>query len=182
MSNIGVAKWTALQSALFRALCRTAGTKINQRALAAKVGVTPAAISRALPALGRDGLVVIKNYGAMNLKEIEINRENHHAIRLKVVENLRALYLSGFVDCVAETYAGCGIVLFGSFARGEDIVSSDIDIAVIGAREKRVDFTHFEKRLDRPLRIMCISSLGKLSKEFKESIINGIPLEGTISL
>lgn len=175
-------KRTALQQEIFRALCLTAGARINQRTLAAKLGVTPAAVSRALPLLQKDNLVAIKGHGKMNLKEIELNRENRKAIQLKRVENLRQLYLSGCADFLAEMYAGCTIVVFGSYASGEDTVKSDIDIAVIGAKEKRIDLSPYQERLERPLRLMHLGSMAGLSKEFKESLCNGIVLEGGITL
>jgi len=174
--------WTTLQQEIFRALCLTSGSRINQRALAAKLGVTPAAVSRALPLLQEEGLVDIKGHGTMNLKEIELNSEDRRANHLKRVENLRQFYLSGCADFLAETYAGCAIVLFGSYSSGEDTVTSDVDIAVIGAKEKKMDLSRYEKVLGRPLRLMYLRSLADVSKEFRESLFNGIVLEGSITL
>jgi predicted nucleotidyltransferase len=190
MSNTNAVKYTpsqgstytALQEHIFRALCMTAGTKVNQRALAARLKVTPAAVSRALPALQQAGLVLVKDHGEMNLKEIELDRENRRAVQLKRAENLRTLYLSGFVDAISERYAGCAIVLFGSYAKGEDVASSDIDIAIIGATEKRFDLAPYEAKLERPIRMMYADALAKLMKEFRESICNGIVLAGGIAL
>ena len=182
MNNTNVLKYTSLQQGIFHVLCQTAGTKINQRTLATKLKVTPSAISRALPALEQDNSIIVKEDKVMNLKEIQLNRENYRAVQLKRVENLRALYLSGCVDFLAETYAGATIILFGSYSRGEDTASSDIDIGVFEAKEKKINLASYEKQLARPIRLMVVTSLDKLSKEFKENILNGIVLIGGITL
>ena len=173
---------TSLQRALFSLLCKTAGSRINQRALAARLKVTPAAVSKALPGLEERGLILVKKQGAMNLKEVELNRDDHHVVQLKRIENVREIYGSGLLDALAERYAGSTIVLIGSYARGEDTVRSDIDLVIIGSKEKAVDLQVFEKMLERPVRITYVRSLSSLSPEFRESVINGIVLEGGLRL
>ena len=61
-------------------------------------------------------------------------------------------------------------------------MTSDVDIAVIGAKEKKMDLSRYEKVLGRPLRLMHLRSLADVSKEFRESLFNGIVLEGSITL
>ncbi len=53
-------------------------------------------------------------------------------IDLKRVENLKMIYESGIVEELSERFLGGVIILFVSYSYGEDIVRSDIDIAVIG--------------------------------------------------
>jgi predicted nucleotidyltransferase len=182
MRNTCNDEYTALQRGIFSTLCRTAGSKINQRGLATRLHVSPAAVSRALPRLERDGLVVVRGHGAMNLKEIELDRDNRLAVQLKRAENLRGLYLSGLPEHLAEIYAGCTIILFGSHARGEDTIRSDIDIAIIGSAEKVTDLAPYRARLEREVRLTCLGSINGLAKEFKENLFNGIVLVGGITL
>ena len=182
MINTNILKYTQLQHAIFLLLCKTAGSKINQRTMATKLHVTSAAVGRALSQLEKDQLIVIQKPGKMNLKEIELNRENHRVIQLKRVENLRALYLSNFVEYITEQYAGSTIILFGSYAKGEDTINSDIDIAVIGSKEKNIDLHLFQKTLEREIRITYLDTLDNVAKEFKENLCNGIVLAGGITL
>ena len=73
------------------------------------------------------------------------------------------------------------IVLFGSFSKGEDIESSDIDIFV-EAEEMEIDLTKFEKKLSRKINLYFDENLKKLGKNLKENIINGIVLGGVIEI
>jgi len=181
MVNTRRSQHTQLQSAILSLLTKRAGEKLNQRAIANTLSVTPAAVSRALPTLEEQGFITIENSKTMNLKLVSLNREARKVINWKRVENLRALYDSGLVEALAERYAGSTIILFGSYARGEDTVRSDIDLAVIG-KEKPFDPTAYERLLERPIRILFFDSFGALSEEFKESLCNGIVLVGGVKL
>ena len=54
--------------------------------------------------------------------------------------------------------SGSAIILFGSYSRGEDIASSDIDIAIIGAKKKESSFFQFEKRLKERFRSISMKA------------------------
>ena len=68
------------------------------------------------------------------------------------------------------------IVLFGSYARGEDTARSDIDIAIIGAREKPLDLSSYGTVLARTVNVSWFLSLDDLSVPMRESLWSGIPL------
>ena len=103
----------------------------------------------------------------------------HH--EQKRVANLGKIYSSGFFRFLDEHHPGATIVLFGSYARGEDIEKSDIDIAIVGSHEKQLSLALFEKMLVRTINIQYFSHWD-ISKNLKESIINGIVLKGHIEL
>ena len=67
-------------------------------------------------------------------------------MRLKRADNLKQIYESGLADFLEKEFAGGTIIFFGSYSRGEDMASSDIDIAVIGRKEKQIDLTNFPKK------------------------------------
>ena len=105
----------------------------------------------------------------------------------KMAFNLYRLKRYTFVDNLAEIFNNPeAIVLFGSFAKGEDIEESDIDILVISSNEPKNDlknFTHtFEKVFDRKINIHILNSLGKSSNEFKNAVANGIVLHGYLKV
>ena len=68
-------------------------------------------------------------------------------------------------------------MLFGSYCEGTDTEKSDIDIAIIPARGGIPDFKKFEKKLARRINVHLID-IGKAENEFKNSLANGITLEG----
>jgi len=63
------------------------------------------------------------------------------------------LYESSLKEYLSEKFPGSLIILFGSYAYGEDTISSDIDIAIIGYKKKEIDLKKFEGFLKRKIRL-----------------------------
>ena len=175
-------KFTRLQSEIFRFLCENVGNEINQSLIAKKLEVSSTAIAKALEYLVKNNLLIIKRDKLMNLNLIQLNRENSFAVQLKRVENLRAVYESGILEKLEETFPGSSIILFGSYSKGEDTYKSDIDLAIIGGKEKPIDLSSFENLLKKEIIINFYSSFKEIHKELKESLCNGIVLFGGIEL
>lgn len=53
---------------------------------------------------------------------------------------------------------GTTVILFGSYSRGDDTINSDIDIAIIGAKERTIKLTKYEKILERKIVINSYDS------------------------
>ena len=175
-------KFTVLQMELFRLLCAKAGESLNQRQTASLLIVSPTAVANALPKLEKEGLVLRKKQKKMNLIWVTLNRDSKKVVQLKRAENLRALYESGLAEFLEEEMPGATIILFGSYSRGEDTYSSDIDIAAIGRKEKSISLGNFEKILERKITINFYPSFKEIHKELKENLCNGIVLSGGIQL
>jgi predicted nucleotidyltransferase len=157
-----------------------AGELLNQRTLAKLLHVSPTAIGKAIPGLAKEQLITVKKDPSMKLTLISLNRENHKAIEKKRTENLSLLYSTGMVDALEDAFPGTIIILFGSYAFGEDTVKSDIDIAVIGSKEKPFSHANFEKKLERPITLHCYKKLSDVGKELQANFMNGIVLVGRI--
>ena len=142
-------KWTRLQTEIFRFLAVSAGKRFNLRGIARALKVSPTAVSNSLSELEKDELIKVEKSKTMNLFLIEFNRDSQRAISLKRVENLRTIYESGLSDFLEDGLPGTTIILFGSYSRGDDIFSSDVDIAVIGAKEKELDL---EKKFNKVIK------------------------------
>ena len=169
-------KFTRLQQGIFRLLCIKAGQSLSQREIARLLKVSPTAIGKAVK--GMDLIKVEKS--SMNLNSISLDRDK--AISLKRAENLRLIHESGLADHLEESFPGCAIILFGSYSMGEDTVSSDIDIAVIGSKEKKIDPETYERLLERDININHYQELSAIKKNLRENIINGIVLSGHVEL
>ncbi|MFC1722966.1 nucleotidyltransferase domain-containing protein [Nanoarchaeota archaeon] len=173
-------KFTTLQNEIFRLLCRRVGKGINQREIAQSLNVSPTAVGKALK--GLKGFVKVSKTGKMNLTSVELNRAEGFIIQLKRVENLKQVYESGLADYLEGIYPGATMVLFGSYSLGEDTIKSDIDIAVLGVREKKVSLGKFERFLERTININYYKDQKKINKNLKENILNGIVIHGMIGL
>ena len=182
-------KWTRLQASIFRLLCIKAGQEFNLREIAKLLSVSPTAISKALPILEKEELIDIKKSKTMNLVLVSFNRGSEKAIGLKRVENLKTIYESGIINFLENEFPGSTIILFGSYSRGDDASpenleagKSDIDIAIIGSKDKRIDLEKFEKKLEKEININFYDSFNKIHKHLKDNILNGILLSGGIEL
>ncbi|MEK6949840.1 MAG: nucleotidyltransferase domain-containing protein [Nanoarchaeota archaeon] len=182
MINIYKLKLTNLQQEILRLLFIKAGASLNQRGIARMLGVTPPAVMKALPRLEKESFIKLSQDKESKRWSIELNRDNHKVMQLKRADNLKQIYESGLADFLEKEFAGGTIILFGSYSRGEDIAASDIDIVVIGRKEKQVDLTNFDKPLERAIHINFYESFGKIHKHLKENLCNGIVLAGGVEL
>lgn len=140
-----------------------------------------------------DSIEELKKYEIVKIEEtplttnVKANLESEAYRFYKLVFNLYRLKRYGFIDNLVETFGNPeAIVLFGSFAKGEDIEESDIDILVISSQknnENLEDFVNlFKKELNRKINIHTLPSLAKSSNEFKNAVANGIVLHGYLKI
>ncbi len=173
---------TWLQGRIFRLLCARAGRVFNQREISKLLGVSPTAVGKAIPVLKRRGLAKVERNKARMMVLVSLNRDSGRTVALKRVENLRAFYESGVVEFLEEEFPGCGIILFGSYSRGEDVERSDIDIAIIGSRKRAGDLSQFEKELGKEIRAQSYGKLDLVDKNLRDGILRGIVIHGPLEL
>ncbi|HIH12553.1 TPA: hypothetical protein HA242_02415 [Candidatus Woesearchaeota archaeon] len=172
--------FTKLQLEIFSLLCLKAGEKLSQREVAKTLEVSPTAITNSVPKLLEFQLLKLEKVRNINL--ITFNRDEQKAIELKRVENLKNIYLSQLVDYLRQELPGGTILLFGSYAKGEDTNTSDIDLAVIERKDKLLDLQKYEKKLNRKINVNFYTSWKAIPKHLKNNILNGILLQGSVEL
>ena len=182
MDNIYKLELTNLQQEILRVLFVKSGKSLNQRQLANYLDVSQPAVRKALPKLEEIGFVKVAQDKETKRWLIELNKYNDRIMKLKRVDNIRQIYESGLEQFLEKEFAGSAIILFGSFSRGDDIISSDVDIAVIGRKEKNVNLEKFEKMLERKIIINFYDSFDSIHKNLKENLFNGIVITGGIEL
>jgi len=175
-------KFTRLQSRIFTLLCIKAGSSVNQNSIARELKVSPTAISKAIKYLENQGIAKIEKSKSMNFISIQLNRDNQKVMQLKRAENLKQIYESNLIEELEEKFAGSTIILFGSYSRGDDTITSDIDVAIIGRKERAINLEKFENILARKITLNFYESLASIHKELKENLFNGIVLSGGVSL
>ena len=182
MINTSKLKLTNLQQEILRLLFVKAGTVLNQRQISKILEVTQPAVMKALPVLEKVHLIKMQQNQETKRWSIELNRSHHTVMQLKRVDNLKQIYESGLADFLEKEFAGAAIILFGSYSRGEDIINSDVDIAVIGRKDKQIDVIKYEKGLERKINIHFYESFKSIHKHLKENLCNGIMLAGGVEL
>lgn len=173
-------KWTTLEADIFSLLCLRAGEKLSQRELAKILKVSPTAIANSLKKLKDSQLVTVDKTKTINF--VSFNRDGPKAIELKRVENLKNIYISGLSEYLHHELAGGTIILFGSYSRGEDTNTSDIDIAIIERKDKMLHLEPYRKTLRREINIHFYDAWADIHKHLRNNILNGIVLHGSVVL
>ncbi len=108
-------------------------------------------------------------------------RDSQKFIFYKKISILFELNKSGLIDYLWDKISPKAIVLYGSFAKGESIESSDIDLFILG-KENNIKINDFEKRLNKKIHLLFKESLDDISKELKNNILNGVILKGYVKV
>jgi predicted nucleotidyltransferase len=148
------------------------------RELSRLIKISPNSISNALKELEKENLILIEKNITLKIKA---NPNNDQFKYKKRINNLNKIYSSGLIEYINEKFPLSTTILFGSYSKGEDNEKSDIDIAILDTKEKALELEKYEQLLNRKMNIECIN-LKNLTKELKNSIINGITLKGQIEL
>jgi len=175
-------KFTNTEREILKYLFKNIGLKVNQRTIARELKVSPTAIANSIKSLEKTDLLEAKKDKTSQTFEIGLNLQNPKVFFKKRIENLNSIYESELIEFLSNEFPGTTIILFGSYSFGEDTITSDIDIAIIDAEEKKVNLSKFEKELNRKIILQFYPNLNQIHKNLKESILNGIILRGSIKL
>jgi len=99
---------------------------------------------------------------------------------LKLNYTLVALLEIGLISKLKEDYPDC-IVLFGSAAKGEDTIKSDLDIFVQSGERKTV-LAKFETKMKRRISLVYESEIKKIPNELANNLANGIVVYGFLTV
>ena len=179
MVNIYKLKLTCLQQDILRLLFKRTGKNLNINNIAKALDVSQPAVAKALPFLSKNYLIDVNKDKESKRFSISLKKDDPEILGLKRADNLKQLYESGLVKFLHDSFQGATIILFGSYAFGEDIFSSDIDIAVIGIKEKEIYIENFENILERKIFLHFFKDW-KIDKHLKANILNGIILAGSV--
>ena len=164
---------------IFWLFCRYPTTKFTIRELAKRAKVVPATAASVVRKLEKDGFVQLGTVG--KAAQVQAAIENEKFRELKRILNIYSLL--EIKNALTEFYNyPDAIIAYGSYAKGEDIERSDIDIAVISKLKKEFDAKPFEKKMGREIHIMRFDDWKEAPENLKGSIINGTKLYGTIDV
>ena len=173
-------RWTKLDANVFTLLCIKAAKKLSQREIAHLLDMSPTAVGNSIRRLMKDKNIKIEKI--KNINFISLNRDEPLAIGLKRAENLKNIYVTGLFAYLERELAASTIMLFGSYALGEDTYQSDIDIAVIGRKDKLVRLEPYEQVLQRAINVNFYTSWKHIPKNLKSNILRGIILQGSVDV
>lgn len=103
------------------------------------------------------------------------NKTNEKYLLEKKIFNLKQAYTSKLISYLKQELSNSPIVLFGSYAKGEDLEDSDIDLYIETPSKKIIKLEIFEKILQRNIQIFRYKNLEEIkNKHLVNNIINGI--------
>jgi len=124
---------------------------------------------------------ILKSTVAPGITLYSADRSSAQFLLDKKLYNLRSLFLVGLLDFLIRELSNPPIVLFGSYAKGEDVEKSDIDLYIETANEKELELGKFENKLQRKIQLFRYKDINKVkNKDLANNIINGVTLNGFI--
>ena len=126
---------------------------------------------------------ILKKLSIANIQVYMADRGSERFLLEKKCFNIKQLYLSGLVERFKNKYSNPLIILFGSYAKGEDQEESDIDLYIESPLKKIEKEEIFEKKLQRKIQLFVYPAIEKITnKELANNIVNGIVINGFLEV
>src|SRR3989344_2002667 len=145
------------------------------RELSRLSNISPVSVINYLKEFEKEG--IIEKYEKRKIPFYKAVRENSNFVLYKRLSIMYELNKSGLVDYLWDKLSPQAIILYGSYAKGESIENSDIDIFIIG-KEKKINLEEYERKLGKSIHLMFDLNPGHIPKELKNNLINGVILKG----
>ncbi len=130
--------------------------------------------------LENEGILALHKIGSVTF--YTASRSETYLVEKKFY-NLRQLYESGLINHLKIELSNPAIILFGSYAKGEDTENSDIDLYIETHSKKQPNLEKFKKILQREIQIFQHKNIQEISNlHLANNIINGITLNNHIEV
>ncbi len=101
----------------------------------------------------------------------------------KKLYNIKQLYDSELINYLKVELSNPTIVLFGSYAKGEDTENSDIDLYIETLSKKQVNLEKFKKILKRDIQLFQHKNIKEIKNtNLANNILNGFLLNGFVEV
>lgn len=155
--------------------------KLRVRQIEREVKVPLPSAIRYTKELEKEG--ILRREQISNITLFSANRMSTNFLLEKQFHNIKSLYSSGLIPHLIEEFRSPTIVLFGSYAKGEDTEKSDIDIYIESSPKQKMNLEKFEKILDKEIQLFIHTSIQKVpNPHLTNNIINGIKLNGFVEI
>ena len=131
--------------------------------------------------LEKESILTTIKIGNVNLYTADRSSEKY--LLEKKLYNIKKIYESGLVNYLRQELSNPSIILFGSFAKGEDTEESDIDLYIETLSKKDINIEKFEKLLKRRIQLFRHKNINEVSNiHLANNIINGFLLNGFLEI
>ncbi len=124
---------------------------------------------------------ILTNLNISNIKVYLSKRSSKKFLLEKRLFNIKQV--SGLAEFLVQELSNPIIIIFGSYSKGEDIETSDIDIYVETPSKKELNLEKFEKLLQRKIHLFSYKNINNIeNKELINNIINGVVMNGFLEV
>jgi len=141
-----------------------------------KINLAPTSVKKHVQNL--ENSQIIRKEKGERFEGYKANRESENFTFYKKIFNLIKIKESELIEDLVRSFYPKAIILYGSYARGEDVKESDIDLLIISKKGKLKDYKKFEKILKRNIHIIIEENINRLHKNLRLEISNGLILYG----
>lgn len=165
--------------------------EFHLRELGRLMKLNPVTVKTMLMPFAENKAIIIKKDKGFELYRANIENLNYKMFKREY--NKLRIIESGILDFIKENYDLPTVILFGSYARGEDNKNSDIDLFILGNNKKlkdlrdSEDFQKIARKINKEiqLHILNMEEFNKAKKHnpaLINNIINGVVLSGFIEV
>lgn len=155
--------------------------KLRVRQIEREVKVPLPSAIRYTKELEKEG--ILRKEQISNITLFSANFGSNEYLLEKTAYNIKSLHTSGLIEHLIEEFGSPTIVLFGSFAKGEDTEESDIDLYIETANKDKINLDKYEKILNKEIQTFLHPSIQKVpNPHLANNILNGTKLNGFVEV
>ncbi|MEK6908737.1 MAG: nucleotidyltransferase domain-containing protein [Nanoarchaeota archaeon] len=155
-------------------------SKLRVREIERTLKLSLPSVIRYCKELEQDGILTINKTGSVIF--YTATRNETYFLEKKLY-NIKQLYDSGLIGYLKVELSNPVIVLFGSYAKGEDTENSDVDLYIETPSKKQINIEKFSKLLHRKIQLFQNKNLKEMTNpHLANNIINGITLNNHIEV
>jgi len=173
-----IKKLTKGEEKVLNYFIKNPSSKTHVRGLSKEIGIPYATARNSLKKLQESGLLKSERKSKM----IFYRPAGEKFRKAKQVTNLKNFTESGLIEFLEKNLKPKAMVLFGSYLEGQDKEDSDIDIAIIGGRDREIELSQFEEELSRSIELIYVEDAKTENKDFRNTLANGYVVQGYLEL
>lgn len=147
---------------------------LTLRDVAKESSLSPATAAKYIKEMTAEQLITVKE--RKNAFDIAL-QQNDKIKQLQRIHNLRNILTCGVLQELQEKLDAKCIVLLGAYAKGEDIATSTIEIAILQGKEININLAKYNNKLKRNI---VLKKIKAVTKENRNDLANGVILAGQL--
>ena len=155
--------------------------RLRVRQIERELGLPLPSVINYVKELEKDGILQKKQMA--NVVFISADMESSSFLLEKKLFNIKKLYSCGLINFLSSELSNPSIIVFGSFAKCEDVEDSDIDLYIETHSKMSPSLERFERILKRKIQIFKYPTIKKVPNlHLANNIINGVLLNGFVEV